>query len=476
MPNTKISALPADITLADDDLMVVVDVDDPTMAASGTNKKITAVDIAAYIASGLLASDAETITGAATDKAVTPAGLYAKLPHPDAANAGAHFDPRLSLYNWKPSNTMRLRKALSIANSGGHGKVAFVGDSITAAVPNGAPGDLEPFRDAYPYQLVEALAATGMTIAGEGPVYANNNSAFNATDSRWVIDANWQFILPHQLLVFATFTGATATFTSTRPGTVVEVHYPNSGGPFNVVIDGGAPTLITPGVDGVATVWTSGVLADRTHTVTITTTTAGITWLLGVAVRRTSGLSIINASLGGAPTSYWTPDPDPIKPKNHVEAAAPTATFIMLEANDVGLATAPATYTSQLTAIVTWAKLLGDVVLLVSPPMDTTVYPDKVDYDPLIYAVAEATDVPLIDLEHHFTNWAVADALGLFVDDAHPARYTHADIAQHLTQILAPAGAGVVPANPGLAIIMTQVEWDDPGFTPEPGQFYVVTP
>jgi hypothetical protein len=50
MPDTKISGLAALTTLADGDLAVAVDVSDTSMAASGTDKKVTAANLAAYIA------------------------------------------------------------------------------------------------------------------------------------------------------------------------------------------------------------------------------------------------------------------------------------------------------------------------------------------------------------------------------------------------------------------------------------------
>lgn len=53
MADTKISGLGALTALADEDLFVVVDVSDTSMAATGTNKKIATPDVRSKIIAGL---------------------------------------------------------------------------------------------------------------------------------------------------------------------------------------------------------------------------------------------------------------------------------------------------------------------------------------------------------------------------------------------------------------------------------------
>lgn len=419
MPGTKTSALVALTTLADGDLLPIVDISDTTQAPSGSTKKVTAANVGAYVATN---------------------GAFTAIERAPVTASVKPFDNRLSLYNWKPSNTAKLRKALAMANNGGLGKVAFIGDSITVA-RDGGGNLIYPFRDAYPYQLVRALEAKGMSIAGEGPVFANNGSnTSDKTDTRWVfgVPANWDVNFT-QLATFTTTNGATATFTSTRPGTTVEIWtIKTASGTWTYSIDGATPVAVAARGAGDGTVEKITVtgLADTTHTVLITTTSTAVTWLLAVSVLRSTGLQIVNVSISGTFASTWATSTG-LVPFQSVKEVAPHATFVMLEANDAAALTASATYVTNLTTIVNNAKVYGDVVLMVSTPMDTTTYPTKHSaYDPLVYQVADATDVPVIDWEHHFVNWATFDALDLNMDVIHITRVAHGDMAEILSGIL----------------------------------------
>lgn len=87
MPNKRISELTSitGANLADADLLVVVDVSDPTMAASGTNKKITMAELAKdsaltdnLVAKSTLTTDGDILTRAAGEPArITRADLAA---------------------------------------------------------------------------------------------------------------------------------------------------------------------------------------------------------------------------------------------------------------------------------------------------------------------------------------------------------------------------------------------------------------
>jgi hypothetical protein len=65
MADTKISALSAKTTPGSGDLLVLVDVSDTTMATSGTDKQLTAGNLATYVASTLAASATTDTTNAA---------------------------------------------------------------------------------------------------------------------------------------------------------------------------------------------------------------------------------------------------------------------------------------------------------------------------------------------------------------------------------------------------------------------------
>lgn len=87
MAEEKISELTELTSPADGDFLAIVDVSDTTDAASGTTKKIQKSNLSATIADASttvkgkveLATDAETLTGTDTERAITPANLeYAR--------------------------------------------------------------------------------------------------------------------------------------------------------------------------------------------------------------------------------------------------------------------------------------------------------------------------------------------------------------------------------------------------------------
>ncbi len=85
MPDNKISNL-NELAVAPDagDLFVIVDVSDTSMSASGTTKKIQSSNVISDASTTVkgkveLATDAETITGTDTIRAVTPSNITAKI-------------------------------------------------------------------------------------------------------------------------------------------------------------------------------------------------------------------------------------------------------------------------------------------------------------------------------------------------------------------------------------------------------------
>jgi hypothetical protein len=89
MADKKITELSELSSVATDDILVVVDVSDTTQSGAGSTKKITAENVvpdATTTREGKveLATDAETVTGSDTVRAVTPANLVAKMAAPGA--------------------------------------------------------------------------------------------------------------------------------------------------------------------------------------------------------------------------------------------------------------------------------------------------------------------------------------------------------------------------------------------------------
>jgi len=375
------------------------------------------------------------------------------------------FDPRLSLYNWKPSNTARLRKALAAVNEGLLARIAVAGDSLSAAVP-----PLDPFADAWPYKLVELLENKGVKIAGE-LVFSNNNAGFNEVDTRWTLDSNWQPTNPEIPYQISAAGGATAVFQSVRAGTFVELVYFDAGASYTVSIDGGVPAPVVPTGSGDTLALPIGPIADTTHTIEIVAD-AAFAFLPAVGVRGPDGLSIANVSLGGATSAMHLPGID-AGPFDAIVALAPECVFYMIEIND--LATAEATFISRVTTSVNEYLVNSDVVLVVESPANPALFLGKPEHDAAIYLIADTLNVPVIDLQHHFVDWASFTASPSFaVDDAHASKHGQEAIAQLVLDVLSTSGAHSIPNTPDstwVQLSLSAYELLDP---PESDIMYII--
>lgn len=402
----KISAYPADTAPDVADVIPFVDV-----SASAT-EKVTVDNLAASAAFS---------------------GRYAPLPAPAGASTTA-FDDSISAYNWKRSNTAGLAAALSKSQTGSYVSLAFVGDSITAGR---VPGTTTPSTDAFCQRMMAYLSACGYTLAGDGVIVPCNYRPFDSAnvDQRWSFTGTWtESGNGHGLQASV---ASTATLTSTRAGTIVEVFYFNgSTAPFYVSIDGGADVTVTPtGTSTLATYQVTG-LSNATHTVRVSRI-AGNCQFWGATVRSASGLTVSNFGESGVTSSRFT-NTDWYQNRAQIAHTAPSAVFLMAGTNDAISAVSVATYKANMDAIIDYFGTLntstGDVVIM-SPYFGGT--EDFAPYRAALYELADENDVPLIDWGHAFVSEADATSNGIRADDYHPNKAGFDVMGANLARILA---------------------------------------
>ena len=340
------------------------------------------------------------------------------------------YDQRLNVYNWKPSNTRHLRAALGRAKSGaGAAKIGFAGDSTTAGYQATAS------TQSVPIVVRDLLSASGYPIMGTGPVVGNPGGGPGGfLDSRWSFTGSWTTQAGNNNFLYqTTASGATATFTSDKPGTVVELRYMNNGGAFTYAIDGGAATTVTPtGAGTLASVTVTG-LANTTHTLTITTTSTSPFYLVWADVRgATSGVLIANFGVCSSTTGDWV-NGNFYFPGNMMADWAPDVTFLNLGINDVGGSVATSTIKANLQTLITQFKASGDVIMVTSNPHQSLNF---TALNQAKYQLAISNDIPLIDLYDRFTSYAVSNPLGLYADAAHPNGTGYADLGRCVFQAI----------------------------------------
>lgn len=129
---------------------------------------------------GTVATKAGTMesTGLATSYGASAFDTWALAARPN------RFDPVTGAYNYKPSNTRRIRAGLGRAMTGGISRHLAIGDSHTAACIQGL---VVPYvfdkPGSWPYQMGAELARHGVPVGGTGWVRCTDDAI--ATDARW---------------------------------------------------------------------------------------------------------------------------------------------------------------------------------------------------------------------------------------------------------------------------------------------------
>src|SRR5690349_4110111 len=109
------------------------------------------------------------------------------LPSHAPAESPNPYDPKFNAYNFKPTNTRRLRAALGRAMVGGLAEIVAIGASDTAGCTSSTGPTFDRTR-AWPMQMRDELARHGMPVAGTGMVRVLDDA--NA-DARWVLAGAW---------------------------------------------------------------------------------------------------------------------------------------------------------------------------------------------------------------------------------------------------------------------------------------------
>jgi lysophospholipase L1-like esterase len=202
--------------------------------------------------------------------------------------------------------------------------------------------------------------------------------------------------------------------------------------PFLVALNDGEPELVATigGSDPVATEIKLPALAAGVHRVTVTVAgDAGVLQVGSIGIEAAAGIVVGDFGISMSTTEDWVAEGAPYSALRHVVAWAPDLALIALMTNDAhGLAVPPDRYAANLRAMVDALAETCDVVLEVQIPGEPSLV-DLAPYREAVYAVADATGVPVLDLYDRWGNFAAARDAGLMNDMFHPNATGAADIA-----------------------------------------------
>lgn len=359
----------------------------------------------------------------------------ARSGFPGHAPAGLvnRFDPRLSVYNWKASNTRKLRAAINRAQAGGFGNLVYLGDSRT----DNYMGSVDGFdrRKMWPsvmrtelQQLLPDLPAPTDGLIKIG--WAGSIDPRVSTTGTWTSNGD---------TLSTTTNGATITIVTSMACTNIDLNL-ISAGSWTYAIDGGAATAVTVSTS-FRHVSITG-LAATTHTIVLTSTSTTKAEIHSVVCwNATGGLTNLNLSVYGSRidptvlTGWGTASTTSFTRRWYAEQAVgsvnlpgygvasappggvvPDCIFIQLGVNDWSLSNWIAQNIAGLNTIRSrWASC--DVVLFLDQQPGPSAGNEWPQWATALYSLAESLDVPLIDLYNRCGDHNTTFQNGLIASD-----------------------------------------------------------
>ena len=395
----------------------------------------------ATIALTALPSPANAATTALTTAPGMP--LYAQSV---AVNA---FDSTSSVYNWKASNTRRHRSGLALAQSGGATSEICIGDSLTAGCLNVYTGAFDRAH-AWPMIYRDTLASLGIRSNGTGIVRILD---YNYADPRVTWTGPWT---NNTTDACVSSSGATATFTTDKAGTAVGVLYAraaNSGG-FTISVNGATSGAGFRSVAGGGSGWARAELTGLSlapgSRITVTTTSASMVRLAGFEVYTPNGgLSVHNIAQSGSGAVLpakkgWSTVTDLNQNLamwsgtfGSLFLQTPSTVHLALGGNDLLNGSTDAAITAGLTTI-RKAFPNSDCFLYLEPRPNSATDARWSTWCSAMYALADALDVPLFDIEDRLGGYAIESTLGMNGDTfGHLSRAGYADWGRSVAMVAA---------------------------------------
>jgi lysophospholipase L1-like esterase len=340
----------------------------------------------------------------------------------------------------------------------GRSRLVCIGDSNRGGLGAGSSGTTNSVG-AYAKSPVRALA---QRLAALGVAVSDNSfmgdqgmitlpTAYGSYDPRITLGANHSHptggstqTLAGQMFLYTTGAVNNMTFTPVGAFDTLKVFNARAGsnGSFAVNVDGGATlaTITTNGGNAIIENTVSGI-TKATHTVNFVPSNNGNYYTIGAIAydSTTPAVDIIQAGWAGALIASFNIASSAWHPKNMLAFLAPDLTLIQLTINDSNAGTSIESYTTTLQAIVTTALISGDCIIESGVPSGTTNATNGT-LAALVAAargVAARNNIPFIDIDARWTDYATSNALGWMFDTLHPNAVGYQDIAQAEASILA---------------------------------------
>lgn len=372
-------------------------------------------------------------------------GIYAQLeqdrnrngPTLAPSNRAHSFDPALSLYNPESKWMRKIQNEVAKAMTGtGRVQGILMGHSYLAG-SNAVPGTTDVgtmLRKHLRGRLGDRVVPTPISAFRNGEIRDSHYSG---------VSAGWGLSNGAARTPFGTSTVANdeLTFTSTEPGTIVDIYTFENSPAFTYQINGGAVTNVPTG-NGQAAVRVVSIagLSDQNHVVKIVAPTAGA-YFVGIGVRTAApGLEVFNFGYGGSFSADWTSiTATAFRGLSTQVASARTFVVLEIDTNDTRSGITTAAWKANMETIIASHIGLGHGVLLVmsvDAQFDASASAKWKDYYAAGYGLADKYDIPLFDQTHALSGWTSVVTDGLQGDTLHLNPTGQSRVASKLADIL----------------------------------------
>ena len=343
-------------------------------------------------------------------------------------------------YNFSLTNLLKWQSAKANIMAGvSHEIVALVGDSTTKGAGASA-------ITAYSRYLADLLELSGIPATDDSIFGTTFGGADLATfDTRLTFNGGWTNFGGISVggPFFTTPSAGTVTFTPRRQIDTADIFdiTASGAGSYNINFDGGASLLsVNQNAANAATKRSvSGSLG--THAINIVRA-AGTNYFVGIAGYNSAKKSarLMNLGWSGSTAEQWDTNINAWDPKNYLKFIAPKLTILCLGINNWRLngAAGVAAYKTAMLNLIAAAKVSGDVIIVTPSPSDVSdaSMDTQALYIQAMYELADAADVPLIDLWSRWVSYAVRQPLGWMDDVRHPTARGYADEAAMIARAL----------------------------------------
>lgn len=362
-------------------------------------------------------------------------------------------DPNYSaLSNYTAPLMKRWRRAVARVRDGsGRGRLLVIGDSTSMGAGAGSGGTTN-LNGAFAKSWLSALAkipnpfvpfSLNSFVGNQGTLVA-----YSTYDPRVSVGTGWTNVgaggtLGAQLWSFATGAVGVLGFTPTSQiDTIVPFYVRQAAqGTIAVSVDSGASLGTITCTGASALLSASYTVTKGTHTIKLTANNDGGCYVSGVLAYDSTvpGIDIIPGAWFGSKAGNFAVTGSVWQPLAAIATYAPDLTLINLTINDSNGGTALATYITQLQQIITAAQAVGDVMLMIGIPSNTTQATDGTlaGFIAAVNNLALINGCPVLDMSNRWQSYAAINPIFPYFDNLHAGALGYQDEAQAVYDVLA---------------------------------------